>query len=260
MNLFLSLTCALLATAGALPAFAVDGTPVPEKIDGYTDTPLLPGDKWHVHDPNRPQPAVVTPGTFSSQEKPGKPPSDAVVLFDGKDLSQWRDAKGGPTKWTVDKGEMVVGAKSGDIFTKQEFGDIQLHVEFCEPVPAVGHSQGRGNSGVFLMGKYEVQVLDCFDNKTYPDGQTAALYGMHPPLVNACRKPGEWQTYDIFYTVPHFDKDGKLLVPGYVTVVHNGVLVQNHADFLGLSGHRCLQKYVPHPVLIGRMESMDAMD
>jgi len=233
------------AFAGTLPLFAADNAP--DKIEGYTDTPLLPGGKWHVHDPNRPQPAIVTPGTCSTQEAPGKPPSDAVVLFDGKDLSNWCDVKGEPSKWVVEKGEMVVTPKSGDIFTKEKFGDVQIHVEFSEPVPAVGHGQGRGNSGVFLGGQYEVQVLDCYDNKTYPDGQTASLYGMHPPLVNACRKPGEWQTYDIFFTHPRFDKDGKVLEPGFATVVHNGVLVQNHAEILGRSGHRNLPKYVPGP-------------
>ena len=237
---FLSLACLTLGLA-VLPAFASDGP-----VDGYTNTPLLPGGKWHVHDSNRPQPKVVTPGTFSTQEQPGKPPSDAVVLFDGKDLSQWRNAKGEPSKWIVEKGEMVTAQKTGDNWTKQEFGDIQLHIEFCEPTPPVGHSQGRGNSGVFLMGRYELQVLDCFENQTYPDGQTAALYGMHPPLVNACRKPGEWQTYDIAFTVPRFDKDKKLIAPAYITVFHNGVLVQNHADYLGTSGHKTLAKYTAH--------------
>ena len=229
----------------ALPLSAADNPP--GKVEGYTNTPLLPGGKWHVHDPNRPQPQVITPGTFSTAEKPGQPPSDAIVLFDGKDLSQWRDAKGEPSKWIVEKGEMVIAPKAGDIYTKQEFGDIQLHLEWLEPVPPTGNGQGRGNSGVFLMGKYEVQVLDCYENQTYPDGQTAALYGMHPPLVNACRKPGEWQVYDIVFTVPRFDKEGKLLTPGFVTVIQNGVVVQNHADFLGLSGHKGLQGYKAHP-------------
>ena len=243
--IYLALYAGLALGFTALPLSASD-TP-PGKVEGYTDTPLLPGGKWHVHDPNRPQPTVITPGTFSSQEKPGQPPSDAIVLFDGKDLSQWRDVKGQPTKWVIDKGEMVVTPKSGDAWTKQEFGDMQLHVEFSEPSPAKGNGQGRGNSGVFLMGKYEVQVLDCYGNQTYPDGQTAALYGMHPPMVNACLKPGEWQVYDIVYTVPRFEKDGKLIAPGYVTVIQNGVVVQNHADFLGASGHRNLATYKAHP-------------
>ena len=228
----------LLGIAAGLPAFGGENA---NGIQGYTDSPLLPGGKWHVHDPNRPQPAIVTPG-----ESVGKAPSDAIVLFDGKDLSNWRDAKGQPSKWTVENGEMVVTPKTGFIFTKQEFGDVQLHLEWCEPVPTSGTGQGRGNSGVFMMGKYEIQVLDCFNNKTYPDGQTAALYGMHPPQVNACRPPGQWQTYDIVFTAPRFDSEGKLLTPGYATVFQNGVLVQNHADFLGLSGHRNILGYKAH--------------
>lgn len=221
------------------PAFAAETA---NGVEGYTNTPLLPGGQWHVHDPNRPQPTVVTPG-----DQPGKAPSDAIILFDGKDLSQWRSAKGGAPEWKLENGELIVAPGKGDLFTKQEFGDVQLHLEWAEPLPATEPGQKRGNSGVFMMGKYEIQVLDCFNNKTYPDGQTGSLYGMHPPQVNACRPPGQWQTYDILFTAPRFDKEGKLISPAFATILHNGVVVQNHADFLGLSGHKSLPQYKAHP-------------
>ncbi|HVY68602.1 MAG TPA: DUF1080 domain-containing protein [Verrucomicrobiae bacterium] len=210
---------------------------------GYTDTPMLPGGKWHVHDPDRPQPRVVTPGTPSTKKKPGKAPSDAIVLFDGTDLSKWRDAKGNPSGWKLEEGAMIVPPEGteggGDIFTKEEFGDCQLHVEFATPDPPKGDSQGRGNSGVFLLGRYEFQVLDSYNNRTYADGSAGSLYGQYPPLVNASKKPGEWQVYDIVFTAPRY-KDGKLETPAYVTAFHNGVLVQNHAAYLGPSGHKTL--------------------
>lgn len=216
---------------------------------GYTDTPMLPGGKWHVHDPNRPQPEVVKPGTFSTQKKPGKAPSDAIVLFDGENLSKWRTGNGEPSGWKIEDGAMVVPPKGtangGDIWTKEEFGDCQLHVEWATPEPPKGQSQERGNSGIFFFGIYELQVLDCYENKTYPDGQAASLYGQQPPLVNASRKPGAWQVYDIAFTAPRF-KDGKLESPAYVTVFHNGVLVQNHVALLGATGHRSLAAYSPH--------------
>jgi len=216
----------------------------PATLPGYTDTPMLPGGKWHVHDPNRPQPVVVTPGTFSSQKEPGIPPSDAIVLFNGQDLSAWRDDNGNAPKWEVKHGVMTVG--KGQITTRQEFGDIQLHVEWSEPYMPTNTSQARGNSGVFLMGRFEIQVLDCFQNVTYPDGATGAMYGQRPPLVNACRQPGEWQTYDIVFTAPRFDGN-ELKKPAHVTVFQNGVLIQNHEAFLGPTGHRQLAKYTPMP-------------
>ena len=229
-----------LLTLG-IPAFAADA-----KNLGYQDTPLIPGTKWHVHDGTRPQPKVVTPGEASTQEKPGTPPSDAVVLFNGRDLAQWRSAKGDAAKWKVENGYVEVAPKTGDIFTTGEFGpDVQLHVEFATP-PPVGDGQGRGNSGVFLFGVYEFQVLDNYDNPTYPDGQAGSVYGQMPPLVNASRKPGEWQTYDIFFTAPRFAEDGKVTKPGYVTIVHNGVLVQNHTELIGMTGHRNLPGYKKH--------------
>ena len=171
--------------------------------------------KWEIHDRNRPNPPVVTPGTASTQEAPGKPPSDAIVLFDGKDLSQWVQKKdGSPAKWKVENGYFEVAPKTGDLRTKESFGDCQLHVEFREPDPPKGEDQDRGNSGVFLMGLYEIQVLDSYNSKTYADGQASAVYGQYPPLVNASRAPGQWQTYDIIWHGPRFDASGKLTRPG----------------------------------------------
>jgi hypothetical protein len=212
---------------------------------GYTDTPTIPGSKWRVHDDARPRPPVITPGTCSTEDMPGKPPSDAVVLFDGTSLAVWRTENGEPAKWKVENGYMEVVPGAGDIWTRQNFGDSQLHVEFRTPSPPKGDSQGRGNSGVLLYGIYEIQVLDSYNNLTYADGQASAVYGQSPPLVNASRPPGEWQVYDIVYTSPRF-KDGKVEVPGYVTVFHNGVITQNHTQLLGATGHRTLPKLVVH--------------
>ena len=165
----------------------------------YDDTPILPGTSYHVHDGNRPQPRVVTPGTA------GQPPSDAVVLFDGSGLSGWTSVKSvGEAGWKVEDGYMEVPG-TGDIQTRDEFGSCQLHLEFRCPDVVKGDGQGRGNSGVFLMGRYEIQVLDCFENPTYPDGTTGGIYGQCPPLINACRRPGEWQTYDIIWEAPQFE-------------------------------------------------------
>jgi Domain of Unknown Function (DUF1080) len=241
----------LLATAVVLPAAdakkdakkkAADaGAPKPYPL-GYTDTPIIPGTKWHVHDPNRPQPRVVKPA-----DVPGQPPSDAVVLFDGKSLANWRDAKGNPTGWIVENGYMQVPPKGttggGDIFTKEEFGDCQLHIEFATPGEVMSQSQGRGNSGVFLMGLYEFQVLDSYNNPTYADGTAGSLYGQRPPLVNPARPPGEWQSYDIIFTAPRFDAAGKVTQPATITALRNGVLVQNHESYMGPSGHRNLTSY-----------------
>ena len=193
--------------------------------------------RWKIHDMDRPVPPVVTPGTSSTQETPGKAPSDAVVLFDGKDLSQWLDKENGPAKWKVENGYFEVVAHTGYIHTKQPFGDCQLHVEFSEPVPPKGESQERGNSGVFLMGLYEIQVLDSYENKTYADGQASAVYGQYPPQVNASRPPGQWQWYDIVFHAPRFDTGGKLLKPARITVFHNGVLVQDNVEPTGPTEH-----------------------
>lgn len=202
--------------------------------------------KWKVHDESRPHPKVITPGTESTQAEPGKPPSDAIVLFDGKDLSQWQGVKGGEAKWTVENGELIVGAKTGDIITKQPFGDCQLHVEWAAPTPASGTSQGRGNSGVKIMGRYEVQVLDSYKADTYADGQAGALYGQYPPLVNAVRPPGQWQMYDIIFHAPRFSSDGKVEKPATATVLLNGVLVQDHAELKGTTAHNSPGVYKAH--------------
>lgn len=207
---------------------------------GYTDGPYLPGSQWRVNDDARPRPPVVTPGA-----QPGQAPSDAVVLFDGHNLDAWQSAKGGPAGWKVEDGYVEVAGGSGDIVTRQKFGDCQVHVEFREPSPPTGNSQGRGNSGVFLAGLYEVQVLDSYDNLTYADGEASAIYAQTPPLVNASRPPGEWQSYDIAFEMPRF-KNGAVVSPGYVTVFHNGVLTQNHVALLGPTVHHALPKWQPH--------------
>jgi hypothetical protein len=198
---------------------------------------------WPVHDPNRPQPQVVAPGPAGP---PAPAPADAVVLFDSKDLAAWTDAKGGPARWKVENGTMEAVPKAGDVRTVQGFGDCQLHVEWMAPSPAKGKDQDRGNSGVFLMGLYEVQVLDCYENKTYADGMTAALYGQHPPLVNACRPPGEWQTYDIVFRRPRFGEDGRVVDPARMTVFHNGILVHDNAVLTGPTAHKARPPYKMH--------------
>ncbi len=201
-------------------------------------------DKWKNHDMDRPMAPVITPG-----EKPGDAPSDAIVLYDGKGTDAWlTDKDGGPCKWVIDPkdGAMISTKGSGYVRTKQEFGSIQLHVEFAEPTPPSGDSQGRGNSGVFLMGEYEIQVLDTYNNRTYADGACGAVYGQHPPLVNVCRKPGEWQTYDIVFHAPVFEKDGKVARPAFVTVIQNGVLVQDHFEIWGRTEFKEAIKYHPH--------------
>ncbi len=203
--------------------------------------------QWKIHDLNRPVPLVITPGTSSNQDSPGKAPSDAIVLFDGKDLSQWLDKDDAAAEWKVENGYFVVVPKTGYIHTKKPFGDCQLHVEFAEPAPPKGESQGRGNSGVFLMGLYEIQVLDSYENKTYADGQAAAVYGQYPPLVNASRPPGQWQSYDIVFHAPHFDQSGKLLRPARVTVFHNGVLVQDNVEIRGRTAIGDVPTYAPGP-------------
>jgi len=206
---------------------------------GYEDTPQLPDQPWKVHDSARPRPAAVRPA-----DRPGAPPADAVVLFDGQDLSQWKGS-GGDAQWDVAGGVMTVNGK-GNIATKREFGDLQLHIEWATPEAVESESQGRGNSGVFLMGRYEIQVLDSFENPSYADGQAAAMYGQFPPAVNASREPGAWQSYDIFWRAPRFDGD-ELVSPGVVTVVHNGIVVHHAREFIGATAHRAVANYSPHP-------------
>jgi hypothetical protein len=213
---------------------------------GYDDTPYLPGGTYRVHDGTRPQPPVVEPGTTSTQDAPGKAPSDAVVLFEGSDLSAWQLPDGKEAPWEVEDGAMVIAPRTGSIQTRQEFGDCQLHLEFASPEPARGDGQGRGNSGVMFFGRYEIQVLDCFENQTYPDGQTAAIYGQYPPLVNASRPPGQWQTLDIVFRAPKFNDDGSVAEPAYATVFHNGVLVHDHTALLGAVAFRAVGTYQPH--------------
>jgi len=214
---------------------------------GYEDTPILPGQKWRVHDLKRPHPRVVTPGADCY-----KPPSDAIVLFDGKDLSQWVSRGKGAgrgklvaPRWKVERGYVECVGGTGDLISKEKFGDAQYHIEWASPAEIDGTSQWRGNSGVLLMSRYEIQVLDSYDNPTYADGGAAAIYGQWPPLVNASRKPGEWQTYDIVFEAPRFE-GSKVAKPAYVTVFHNGVLVHHHQEIIGPMAHRAIRQYEPH--------------
>lgn len=238
-----------LATAGVFLASALGVAQDQRKSRphvGYKDTPMLPGGKWHVHDSDRPFPKVITPGTCSTQETPGKAPSDAIVLFDGKDLSRWTSGRGGEAKWTIQDGAMVAKPGAGVVQTRDKFGDCQLHVEFATPNPPHGRDQDRGNSGVIMFGLYEIQVLDSYENITYADGQAAAIYGQYPPLVNASRPPGQWQTYDLIFTAPRFKKDGSLESPAYTTLLHNGVLVHNHTAHNGPMRWRGISPYHAH--------------
>lgn len=212
---------------------------------GYSDTPVLPTSGYHVHDGERMQPPIVEPGEPGTQQTTGRPPSDAVVLFDGSSLAGWR-GRDGEAGWKVENGYMEVVPGTGDITSVETFGDVQLHVEWMAPSVVKGNGQGRGNSGIFLMGAYEIQVLDCYDNPTYPDGTTGGLYGQYPPLVNACRPPGTWQTYDIFWTAPRFEGE-RLVSPAYATVVLNGILLHHHTELLGPTQHRNLPQYTPQP-------------
>lgn len=208
---------------------------------GYSDAPKLPGSQWRVHDEKRPRPPIVTPAAAE-----GKPPSDAVVLFDGTGLKEWVTAKdGSPAQWKIEDGAMQVVAGAGDIVTKESFGDSQLHIEFATPALPINRSQWRGNSGVFLYGLYEVQILDGYQNLTYADGEASAIFGQSPPLANASRPPGEWQSFDIVYTGPRF-KEGKVTTPGYVTVFHNGVITQHHTQILGTTLFHQLPGTVVH--------------
>jgi hypothetical protein len=210
---------------------------------GYTNTPFLPNQPWRVHDALRPNPPVVTPGPA---DRCGAAPSDAVVLFDGANLDHWQNPKGGPAGWKVENGYVEVVAKAGNLVSRDRFGDCQIHLEWAAPAAVKGESQGRGNSGVFLMGQYEVQVVDSFENPTYADGQAASVYGQFPPLANASRPPGEWQTYDLIFEAPRFSADGKLEKPAFVTVLHNGVLAQHRREIIGRGTHKVVATYAPH--------------
>jgi len=211
-------------------------------IIGFTALAEIPGTPWRIHDIARPHPRVVTPGAT-----PGAPPSDAISLFDGKDLSKWVSARNGQdATWPVRDGYFETGAGSGSIATREKFGDVQLHVEFATPSPGRGSSQDRGNSGVRFMDRYEVQVLDSYENVTYADGQAGAIYGEYPPLVNVARKPGEWQTYDIVFEAPKFNGT-TLVAPAYITVFWNGVIVQHRRPVMGSTSATTTQHaYTPH--------------
>lgn len=256
----LSVLCAAIVLALALSAYADFDTPVikkwtvKEKNDKGVEVDVqymtIDGVGVHETDPAKcSPPPVITPGTESAPDKPGAAPSDAIVLFDGKDTANWTSTDAGaPTKWIVKDGALISTPKSGYIRTKREFGSCQLHVEWATPKEVSGHGQGRGNSGVFLMGQYEVQVLDSYDNATYPDGQAGALYGRKIPLVNACRKPGEWQSFDIVFHRPIF-QDGKVVKRATFTVFQNGVLIHDHYELSGGTGwlgSHAITDYEPH--------------
>lgn len=198
---------------------------------------------WPVHSLDRPRPPVVDPGP---ERPPVPPPSDAIVLFDGKDLSAWQAESGGTAKWNVQDGYVEVAPGTGSMMTRRGFGDQQLHIEWATPVPPKGDGQERGNSGVFLMSHYEIQVLDSYHNDTYADGQAAAVYGQTPPLANVSRPPGQWQTYDIVFHRPRFTADGAVRDSARVTVLHNGVLVQNNTVITGWTVHGRRAHYETH--------------
>ena len=235
---------AAMAFGFSLQAAEPNQQPKPDAKLGMKDTPLVPGTKYHQHDGDRPQPKVVTPGEKFSEMAPA--PSDAVVLFDGKDLSKWRGQQG-EAKWKVENGYMET-TKTGVIRTKDEFGDFQLHLEFATPEKVEGNGQGRGNNGVNIFGRYEIQVLDSYNNPTYADGMVGAMYGQFPPLANVARPPGTWQTYDIVFRAPRWDESGKLLSKAMITVIYNGVVIHHGQEFLGNTSYRTTGSYDrPHP-------------
>lgn len=230
---FLSGICLLGACA-----FAQDtGTPYTTRVDP----------NWKISDRNRPMAPVITPGTPSTPQKAGLAPSDAVLLFDGHSLAGWVDAKGNPAQWTVADGYFQTKPGKGDIHTTQAFGDCQLHVEWQTPNPPHGTDQDRGNSGIYLMSKYELQVLDSYGSETYADGQAAAIYAQFPPLVNASLPPGQWQVYDVVFHGPRFSASGEVTRPATETVFHNGVLVQDNAVLTGPTDYMHRPPYKAHP-------------
>jgi hypothetical protein len=224
-----------------------DGIPesAGDDIRGYNDTPQITGQKWKVHDIERPRPVKVAPGPLVS----APPPADATVLFDGKDLSQWQQsARGGQLReprWKVENGYFEIVPGNGRLVSKEKFGDCQLHVEWMVPPEAKGSGQSRGNSGVELMTRYEIQVLESYENLTYADGGAGAIYGVWPPMVNPARPQGQWNVYDVFFEAPHFE-GGKLVRPAYATVLFNGVLVHSHRAWLGTTVWRRVGTYTAH--------------
>ena len=227
-------TLALLAFSASLAiADEKDGKPWPI---GYSDTPpIFPGSKWKVHDIDRPRPEPVTPGA-----KPGDAPADAVILFDGKDVSKFAGKDGAECPWKIENGELIVAG--GDIWSKDSFGSCQFHIEWKTDPNTAGNSQKKGNSGIFFMDRYETQILDCHNNPTYADGMAGGVYGQTPPLVNAVRPAGEWQTYDILFTAARV-ADGKVVEPAYITTIINGIVVQNHTKILGPTHHKQATNY-----------------
>jgi hypothetical protein len=212
-------------------------------VFGYKDTPVQPWSGFHVHDPDRPVPPRVMSPVPTDDSAVGTAPSDAVVLFDGRNLDKWQ-----PSKWLVEDGELV--ATDGPLVTKDEFGDCQLHLEWMAPAEPTENIMNRGNNGVFLMNKFEVQIFDSFNVKLYPDGQAAAIYGQTPPLVNACREPGQWQSYDIVFTAPKYEGD-KLVKPARLTMLHNGILVHLNQEIYGTTPHSRLGSYPDKPLTAG---------
>ena len=249
MNAHEPLQRSLILAAAA--AFVLVGAMSAQQNLGYDSTPMLPDSPWRVHDGTRPQPPVVTP---PAQALPVPAPADAVVLFDGTDLSKWTRTSGEPARWRIDQGELVVVARGGSMVSTETFGDVQLHVEWATPAEGTGAGQGRGNSGVFLMRRYEIQVLDSFDNPTYPDGQAGAIYGQYPPLVNASRGPGAWQSFDIVFTAPRFGPAGEVTSPARATILHNGIVVHQNVALIGSTMHQKVGVYQPHadrePILL----------
>jgi hypothetical protein len=238
----------ILVSVALLAAATLGAQQRPNPDLGFTDTPMLPNLPWHVHDPARPYPPVVSPAAM-----PGGAPSDAIALFDGTSgLSKWghqgQGAEKGKfvdAKWPVKEGYFECAPRTGGLYTRDSFGDIQLHVEWSEPVGIQGTSQGRGNSGVLIMGLYEIQVLDAYKNVTYADGTAGAIYGQWPPLANVARPPGEWNVYDIVFEAPKWDGD-KLVKAAYQTVFWNGVCVHNRKEVMGPMVYRQVAHYTPH--------------
>jgi hypothetical protein len=226
----------LILTIAAISVLAADA-----QLDTAKQTPES-SELWN------PVPRIVTPSAQTQSSAVSTAPSDAIVLFDGKNFSKWKSSKpnGGNVNWTISEGAMVIKPGTGGIETVDVFDDYQLHIEFRTPAEVKGSSQGRGNSGIFMQGKYELQVLDSYDNRTYSNGQAGSIYKQTMPLVNSSRKPGEWQTYDIIYTSPKFNKDGMITHPAYITVLQNGVLVQNHTPIFGTTPYVGKPQYEVH--------------
>jgi hypothetical protein len=248
-------TLILFALAAGLAAQDIPES-AGDDVRGYNDTPQITGQKWKVHDIERPRPVKIAPALPLSY---AAPPADSIVLFNGKDLSQWvTGGRGGATqepRWKVENGYIEIVPRTGRLLTKDKFGDCQLHVEWMIPREAKGNGQSIGNSGIELMSRYEIQVLESNDHLTYADGGAGSIYGVWPPLVNPSRPMGEWNVYDVFFEAPRFEGD-KMVKPAYLTLLFNGVLVQNHRAYLGTTVWRRVGVYRPH----GAEESLSLQD